>query len=163
MASVSNLSLDIEVVNDGANLVANVTASYRINWSSYDQNSNQPYRESCVLIGDDTGITPAEDGTDDAIVGGQLFPQLLFPTFPVVNNGAGAVVASPLIPLFNTTASNGQAFTDRVHTKSIPLGNLDEDPGSLGNPDEIRAQASLTPVLPTAVTRESAQFALNIS
>ena len=52
MASVSNLTLDIEVVNDGANLVANVTASYRINWSSYDQNSNQPYRESCVLIGD---------------------------------------------------------------------------------------------------------------
>ena len=161
MASISNLILDIEVVNDGANLVANVTASYRINWSSYDQNSNQPYRESCVLIGDDTGITPAEDGTDDSIVGGTLFPQLLFPPFPAVNGGGGGI-ASPLIPLFGTTASNGQAFTDRVHTKSIPLGSLDEDPGSLANPDEIRAQVTMTPVLPAAVTRESAQFAINV-
>jgi hypothetical protein len=158
MASISNLTLDIEVVNDGANLVANVTASYRINWSSYDQNSNQPYRESCVLIGDDTGITPAEDGSDDAIPNGTLFPQLLFPPFPVVTGG----LTSPLIPLFNTTSSNGQAFTDRVHTKSIPLGNLDEDPGAGVNPDEIRAQVTMTPVLPVAVTRESAQFLLNV-
>jgi hypothetical protein len=160
MASISNLTLDVEVVNDGANLVANVTASYRINWSSYDQNSNQPYRESCVLIGDDTDIVPAEDGADDSIVGGQLFPQLIFPPFPL-GNGASAV-ASPLIPLFGTTASNGQPFTDRVHSKSIPLGNLDEDPGSLANPDELRAQVTMTPVLPAAVTRESAQFALNV-
>jgi hypothetical protein len=158
MASVSNLTLDIEVVNDGANLVANVTASYRINWSSYDQNSNQPYRESCVLIGDDTGITPAEDGTDDSIPNGTLFPQLLFPPFPVVSGG----LASPLIPLFNTTASNGQPFTDRVHAKTINLSNLDEDAGSLANPDEIRAQVTLTPQLPTTVTRESAQFLLNV-
>jgi len=158
MASVSNLVLDIEVVNDGANLVANVTASYRINWSSYDQNSNQPYRESCVLIGDDTGITPAEDGTDDSIPNGTLFPQLLFPTFPIVS----PVPAAPLIPLFNTTASNGQPFTDRVHTKAINLSNLDEDAGSLANPDEIRAQVTLTPQLPTTVTRESAQFLLNV-
>jgi hypothetical protein len=158
MANITNLTLEIEVVNDGANLVANVTASYRINWSSYDQNSNQPYRESCVLIGDDTGIVPAEDGTDDSIPGGTLFPQLLFPPFPVVNGG----VPSPLIPLFNTTSSNGQAFTDRVHTKSIPLGNLDEDAGALANPDEIRAQVTMTPQLPTATTRESAQFALNV-
>ncbi len=159
MASVSNLILDIEVVNDGANLVANVTASYRVNWSSYDQNSNQPYREVCKLIGDDSGITPAEDGTDDSIVNGTLFPQLLFPPFPV---GPGPVV-SPLIPLFNTVASNGQAFVDRVHSKTISLGNLDEDQGAVPNPDEIRAQVSLDPVLPAAVTRESAQFALNVS
>ena len=159
MASVSNLTLDIEVVNDGANLVANVTASYRINWSSYDQNSNQPYRESCVLIGDDTGITPAEDGTDDSIPNGTLFPQLLFPPFPVVNGG----LASPLIPLFNTTASNGQAFTDRTHTKTLNLSALDEDQAPVLNPDEIRAQVTMTPVLPAAVTRESAQFAINVS
>ena len=158
MANVSNLTLDIEVVNDGANLVANVTASYRVNWSSYDQNSNQPYRESCVLIGDDTGITPAEDGTDDSIPNGTLFPQLLFPPFPVVSGG----LASPLIPLFNTTASNGEPFTDRVHTKTINLSNLDEDAGALANPDEIRAQVTLTPQLPTTVTRESAQFLINV-
>jgi hypothetical protein len=158
MASVSNLTLDIEVVNDGANVVADVTASYRINWSSYDQNSNQPYRESCILIGDDTGITPAEDGTDDPIPGGTLFPQLLFPPFPVVSGG----LASPLIPLFNTTASNGQAFTDRSHSRRLNLSALDEDQPPVLNPDEIRAQVTLTPVLPTSVTRESAQFEINV-
>jgi hypothetical protein len=161
MASVSNLTLDIEVVNDGANLVANVTASYRINWSSYDQNSNQPYRESCVLIGDDTGITPPEDGTDDSIPNGTLFPQLLFPPFPI-NGGVTPVIGSPLIPVLNTTASNGAAFTDRVHSKTINLSNLDEDQDPVPNPDEIRAQVTMTPVLPAAVTRESAQFALNV-
>jgi hypothetical protein len=158
MASVSNLTLDVEVVNDGANLVANVTASYRLNWSSYDINSNQPYREVCKLIGDDSGITPAEDGTDDNITNGQLFPQLLFPTFPA----APGPVISPLVPLFNTVAAEGQPFLDRVHTKTINLSNLDEDQAPVANPDEIRAQVSLTPVLPAAVTRESAQFALNV-
>ena len=62
MASITNLTLDVEVVNDGANLVANVTAAYTIGFSDYDVSSNQPYREACKLIGDDTGITPAEDG-----------------------------------------------------------------------------------------------------
>ena len=113
----------------------------------------------CKLIGDDSGITPAEDGTDDAIANGTLFPQLLFPPFPIVSSG----LASPLIPLFNTTSSNGQAFTDRVHQKTINLSNLDEDQSPVPNPDEIRAQVSLDPVLPAAVTRESAQFLLNVS
>jgi len=158
MATVTGLTLDIEVVNDGANLVANVTAAYRINWSSYDQNSNQPYREVCKLIGDDSGITPAEDGVDDPIVNGQLFPQFLFPPFPLPGP-----IASPVIPLFSTVSSNGQAFVDRVHTKSIPLGNLNEDQAPVPNPDEIRAQVSLDPVLPASIVRESAQFALNVS
>lgn len=162
MASISNLTLDVEVVNDGANLVANVTAAYRINWSRYDQKSDQPYRESCVLTGDDSGITPPEDGTDDSIPNGTLFPQLLFPTLPV-NGGVASPIVSPLIPVLNQTSSNGAAFTDRVHTKSIPLSSLDEDAGSLQNPDEIRAQVIMTPVLPQAVTRESAQFAINVS
>jgi hypothetical protein len=156
MATVTGLTLDIEVVNDGANLVANVTAGYRINWSTYDQESEQPYREVCKLIGDDTGITPAEDGVDDAIVNGQLFPQLLFPPFP-------PVLGQPLIVLpFATVSSNGQPFTDRVHTKTINLSNLDEDQDPVPNPDEIRAVVTLTPVLPVAVTRESAQFPLNV-
>ena len=154
MARVTNLTLDLEVVNDGANLVANVSAEYDIEFDSYDINSNQPYREACKLIGDDTGITPAEDGVDDAIANGQLFPQLLFPSpgpFPLP------------IPLFNTVQSDGLASIDRVHTKTISLSNLDEDQSPVPNPDEIRAQVSLTPVLPAAVIRESAQFALNVS
>jgi hypothetical protein len=156
MATVTGLTLDIEVVNDGANLVANVSAAYRINWSTYDQESEQPYREVCKLIGDDTGITPAEDGTDDTIANGQLFPQLLFPPFP-------PLPGQPLIVLpFQTVSSNGQPFTDRVHTKTINLSNLDEDQDPVPNPDEIRAVVTLTPVLPVAVTRESAQFPLNV-
>ena len=161
MATVTGLTLDVEVVNDGANLVANVTAAYRINWSTYDQESEQPYREVCKLIGDDTGITPAEDGVDDAIANGQLFPQLLFPPVPGPGPLPGPI---PLpIPLFNTVASNGQSSIHRVHTKTINLTSLDEDKAPTPNPDEIRAQVTLTPVLPVAVIRESAQFALNVS
>jgi len=115
-------------------------------------------RRAAQLIGDDSGITPAEDGTDDSIPNGTLFPQLLFPPFPVVSGG----LASSLIPLFNTTASNGQPFTDRVHTKTINLSNLDEDQDPVLNPDEIRAQVTMNPVQPAAVTRESSQFAINV-
>ena len=154
MATVTGLTLDIEVVNDGANLVADVTAAYRINFSTYDQESEQPYRESCRLIGDD----PApEDGVDDTIVNGQLFPQQLFPVPPLPLPG------QPLIPLpFATVSSNGQPFIDRLHTKRINLSNLDDDQAPLPNPDEIRALVTLTPVLPATVTRESATFPLNV-
>jgi hypothetical protein len=155
MATITGLTLDIEVVNDGANLVADVTAAYRINFSIYDQESEQPYREVCKLIGDDA---PPEDGVDDTIVNGQLFPQLLFPVPPLPLPG------QPLIPLpFATVSSNGQAFIDRLHTKRINLSNLDEDQGAVPNPDEIRALVQLTPVVPLAVTRESATFPLNVS
>ena len=59
-------------------------------------------------------------------------------------------------------SSNGQPFLDRVHTKTIDLSRLDEDQDPVPNPDEIRAVVSLTPVLATAVTRESAQVLLNV-
>ena len=145
MASLTTPVLEIEVVNDGANLVANVTAKYRINWSVPDQAGEVQYREVCKLIGDDSAINPAEDGVDDAIANGQLFPQLVFP-IP--------------FPLNNVISSGGQPFTDRVHTKTINLSNLDED--VVGDPDELRAVASLTPIAPTAVSRESNQVPLNI-
>jgi hypothetical protein len=156
MATITGLDLEVEVVNDGADLVANVTATYRINWSTSDQASEQAYREVCKLVGDDSGLNPAEDGVDDAIVNGQLFPQLLFPPFP-------ALPGQPLIPIpSGTVSSNGQPFLDRVHTKTINLNNLDEDQDPVPNPDEIRAVVTLTPVLPVAVTRESAQVLLNV-
>ena len=113
MASVSNLTLDIEVVNDGANLVANVTASYRINWSSYDQNSNQPYRESCVLIGDDTGITPAEDGTDDSDPQRHAVPAAAVPAVPGRLRRAG-VAADPAVQ------HHGVRTASRSPTASTP-------------------------------------------
>jgi hypothetical protein len=148
MASVSNITLAIDVVNNGANLEANVTVEYDITFSSYDQNSNQPYTEFCRLIGDDTGITPAEDGVDDAIPGGQLFPAGPFP-FP--------------FPVLNTIASDGRASVHRRHTKTLPLSALNEDQPPVPNADELRAQVTLNPVLPVALVRESNQVLLNIS
>jgi hypothetical protein len=144
MASVSNLTLAIQVVNNGANLEANVEVEYDIVFSSFDQNSNQPYTELCRLIGDDTGIVPAEDGVDDVIVGGQLFPP------PII------------LPPFNQVASNGLAMVHRKRTRTLPLSALNEDQGAVPNPDELRAQVSLTPVLPIAVSGQSNLVTLNI-
>jgi hypothetical protein len=141
MASVSNLTLSIAVVNNGANLEANIDVEYDIVFNSYDQNSNQAYAETCKIIGDDTGIVPAEDGVDDAILNGTLFPAFPFPGL-------------------NLVASNGQASVHRTRSKTLPLNNLNED--LAGNPDELRAVVTLSPVLPVAVSRESAQVALNI-
>lgn len=143
MAGVSNLTLAIQVVNNGPNLEAKIEVEYDIVFNSFDQNSNQPYAESCRLIGDDTGILPPEDGVDDQIPGGTLFP------FP--------------IPPFNQVASNGAASVHRVRTKTLPLNNLNEDQGAIPNPDELRAVVTLTPVVPVAVSRESSQVALNIA
>jgi hypothetical protein len=156
MATISNLTLDIQVENDpNGVLVGNVTAAYRITWSLYDQESEQQYREVCKLIGDDTGLSPAEDGVDDAIPNGQLFPQLLFPI---------PLPGQPLIPvLLGTISSNGQPFVDRVHTKTIDLSDLNEDVAPLPDQDDLRAVVTLTPVLPATVTRESALFPLSIS
>lgn len=144
MAGVSNLTLAIQVVNNGPNLEAKIEVEYDIVFNSFDQNSNQPYAESCRLIGDDTGILPPEDGVDDQIPGGTLFP--IFP-----------------IPPFNQVASNGAASVHRVRTKTLPLNNLNEDQGAIPNPDELRAVVTLTPVVPVAVSRESSQVALNIA
>jgi hypothetical protein len=157
MASLTTPLLEIEVVNDGANLVANVTVSYRINWSLPDQAAETQYREVCKLTGDDSGIVPAEDGVDDAIRNGQLFPQLVFPPFPV------PLPAAALVPIpSGVISSGGKPFTDRVHTKTINLNDLDEDQDPVPNPDELRAVASLTPIAPVAVSRESNQVLLNI-
>jgi hypothetical protein len=156
MASVSNFVLEIEVVNDGADLKANVTVDYQIDFSSYDQHSNQLYTEVCRLIGDDTGITPPEDGVDDAIPGGQLLP------VPIVPNGPGPFPVPIPFPIISTVASDGNAFVKRHLEKTLPLSALDEDKPPVPNPDEIRAQVTLTPVLPVAVVRESNQVLLNI-
>jgi hypothetical protein len=146
MASVSNITLAIDVVNNGADLQANVAVEYDITFSSYDQNSNQPYTEFCRLIGDDTGIAPAEDGFDDAILGGQRFPAGPFP-----------------FPFANTIASHGRASVHRRHTKTLALNAVNEDQSPVSNPDELRAQVTLNPVLPVALVRASNQVVLNIA
>jgi hypothetical protein len=154
MANVSNLTLKVVVVTNGPNLEANVTVDYDILFSTYDQDSNQPYTELVKLIGDDTGIAPAEDGVDDAIPGGQLFPVLIIPPLP-------AIAPIP-IPLFGTIASDGRPSVHRSFSKTLPLSALDEDKPPVPNPDEIRAQVTLTPQLPATIVRESNQVTLNI-
>ena len=144
MANVSGITLEIDVVNDGANLEANVTVEYDITFSSYDQHSNQPYSELCRLIGDDTGIMPAEDGVDDSIPGGRSSRRAV----PV------PAVSAPSPPRAGPAciATTGRRSRSAPSTRTPPVLN----------PDEIRAQVTLTPVIPVAVVRESNQVAMNI-
>jgi hypothetical protein len=148
MASTQNLNLTIDVVNNGPDLQANITVEYDLVFSRYDQDSDQPYLEVCRLIGKDA---PPEDGVDDAIPGGQLFPVLIFPPLPIA--------PFPVPSLSNQIASDGRPSVHRRFTKTLPLSALNED--ATGQ-DEIRAQVTLTPVLPVTVIRESNQVALNL-
>src|SRR4051794_38572227 len=115
MATATNLTLTIDVVNNGPDLQAVVTAEYDVAFSGFDQSSNQPYLEACRLIGKDA---PPEDGTDDAIPGGQLFPVLIFPPLPI------APVPVPFPS--NQIASDGRPSVHRKFTKTLPLSALNE-------------------------------------
>jgi hypothetical protein len=128
MATATNVNLSI--VRNVAN--ANVTVTYTVNWSAFDQASNLQYLESIRFIGDDTG----QDGDtgpvgDDPISIGLSFSVLL--------------------------SANGQATTSRTRSFTFPFANLNEDNVPLlGNTDdEIRAVVTLTPRLPVTVNAES--------
>jgi hypothetical protein len=129
MATIGAVTLDIvpEIAN------AKITVKYSLIGSAFDIASGQPYTELCQLIGDDTGIIPPEDNTDDPIPSGLLSVNTV--VFP------------------NSTAIN------RSRTKTIPKANLNEDVGT----DEIRAVVTLTPVIASKVTRESPQVTGNFS
>jgi hypothetical protein len=61
-----------------------------------------------------------------------------------------------MTPLFfRSTQANGKPKLKRQFTKTFRKTDLDEDRGSVPNPDEIRAQVTLTPVAPSATSRES--------
>ena len=138
MASVSNIALSI--VRNVAN--AQVTLTYDINWSNFDQLTNLPYVDSFRLIGDDTG----QDGDNGVTGDDSIFTGLIFPLFPVV-----------------TVSSNGQAVTHRTKNLVFPFANLNED-GTLvapNNDDEIRAVVTLTPRLPVAISTESSVVTVN--
>jgi hypothetical protein len=126
MATIGPVTLTI--VQNVAN--ADITVTYSLTGSAFDIASGQPYTEFCQLIGDDTGITPPEDNTDDSIPSGVLTP-LFFSTVVFPNN-------TPI---------------NRVRTKTIPKANLNEDVGT----DEIRAVVTLTPLAASMATRESNQ------
>lgn len=99
-----------------------VTVEYEVTFSTFDKASDQPYRESVVLIGDDT---PLPNTTLATIVPG--FP----PFFSVIR-------ASDVVPPATTLR--------QTHPKTFSNLVLDEDNGT----DEIRAVVTLTPV-PAAV------------
>ena len=126
MASIGAVSLS--VVQNVAN--ADITVTYTLTGSAFDIASGQPYTEVCRLMGDDTGIVPAEDNVDDIIPNGLLTPIFNFP-----------IVFTNALPI------------NRTRTKTIAKSDLNEDVGL----DEIRALVTLTPVLVSAVSRESNQ------
>ncbi len=125
MASIGPVELKVTLRGDDAF----VKVSYEVAFDSFDQNSNQPYVEVCQLIGDDTatGDPPAPDHT------------LGF-----------------LTPLSATIVqSDGKPTLKRTWKKTFRKTDLDEDRGSMPNPDEIRAVVTLTPVQPAAAKAES--------
>jgi hypothetical protein len=130
MATLSSVTLGI--VRNVAN--ADITVSYTISWSAFDQLTNLQYTASFRLIGDDTG----QDG-DNLPVGDD--PIAIPPQF------------------LRVLSSNGQASTTvNIGTFPIAFANLNEDNGfasAADNDDEIRAVVTLTPMLPVATSRES--------
>jgi hypothetical protein len=98
---------------------ADVTVKYTVTFDAFDIASGQPYHAHIDLRGDDTG-------TGDGVAAG-ADDQLWF--FGAGDISAGGVAGHPQSATF-----------------SVPVGALDEDTGSIPNPDEIRANVTLTPL-----------------
>jgi hypothetical protein len=131
MASIGPITLDPIVIN-----VANATVDVKflVNFTSYDVHSNQPYKLVCKIVGEDT----AEGNADDKITDGSLTPTI--------------TVFGQTLDLGQVIQSDGLTSKNFTFTKTLPKANLDEDTGAEPNPDEIQAEVTLTPILPTAVT-----------
>jgi hypothetical protein len=135
MASIGPITLDPITV-----VVANATVNVHVpvTFSSYDVNSNQPYKMVCKLVGDDT----AEGNADDPIVNGNLTPVINLPGIPPIELG-------------QVIQADGLTTKTFTFTKTLAKANLDEDKAPEPNPDEIQAEVTLTPILPAKVTRQS--------
>ena len=57
--------------------------------------------------------------------------------------------------VFCGVQASGKTTLKRTWKKTFRKSDLDEDRGSMPNPDEIRANVTLTPVLPSAAKAES--------
>jgi len=121
MATIGPVKLALKVEGDSAT----VDVTYDIKFSKTDIKNKQAYEEECRIIGDDTHAgDPPEAGGDDT---------LEFVT-----------------PLFNKDVKPGTNETlSRRHKKSFRARDLDEDTGSVPNPDEIRALVVLRPAPPS--------------
>jgi len=132
MATIGPVELKVRLKGEEAL----VEVSYEIAFDSYDQHSNQAYVEVCRLIGDDTN-TGDPPGVDQTL--------------------------GFLTPLFVTnTRADGQPTLKRDWKKTFRKSDLDEDRGAVPNPDELRANVTLTPVQPAVATRESNLVTKNI-
>lgn len=120
MARIGPIKLDVKI--KGAQTTVDV--KYDILFSQTDQKKKQAYEEECRLIGDDTHAgDPPTAGGDDTL--------------------------EFLSPLFNKPVKPGKTETvARHHKKTFRAADLDEDRGSIPNPDEIRALVTLRPVEP---------------
>ncbi|MGH9263778.1 MAG: hypothetical protein ACRD1D_03715 [Acidimicrobiales bacterium] len=118
MARISPIKLDVKVKGDEAT----VNVRYDILWSQTDLKNKQAYEEECRLIGDDTHAKdPATAGGDDTL--------------------------EFLTPLFNKPVKPGKnETTSRRVKKTFRAADLNEDVGSIPDPDEIRARVTLRKV-----------------
>ena len=137
MARIGAIQLDVKVKGEKAT----VDVKYDILFSQTDQKKQQAYEEECRLIGDDThaGDPPAAGGDDT----------LEF-----------------LTPLFNKPVKPGKNETVSRHIKkTFRALDLNEDTGSIPNPDEIRALVTLRPAAPATgkpVQRQSPMVKLRM-
>jgi hypothetical protein len=116
MAQIGSVKLKIDT--SGKQAVVDVT--YDLTFGKADVDAKQQYEEECRLIGDDTGTgDPPEAGGDDTL--------------------------GFLTPLFNKVTPKNTSKVSRHHRKKFAKPDLDEDRGTVPNPDEIRARVTLTP------------------
>ena len=137
MARIGAIKLDVKIKGEQTT----VDVKYDILFSKTDLKKKQAYEEECRLIGDDTHAgDPATAGGDDTL--------------------------EFLTPLFNKPVKPGTKETVSRHVKkTFRAQDLDEDTGSIPNPDEIRAMVTLRPAPPATgkpVTRQSPMVKLKL-
>jgi hypothetical protein len=122
MATIGPVKLAVKVEGE----TATVDVTYDIRFSATDVKNKQGYQEECRIIGDDTNPSDAAAGA-----GGDDTLEFVTPLF-----------SKPVKPGDTNTVS-------RQHHKSFRALDLNEDTGSIPNPDEIRALVILTPAAPS--------------
>ena len=137
MARIGPIKLDLKIKGEKAT----VDVTYDILFSQTDLKKKQAYEEECRLIGDDTHAgDPPEAGGDETL--------------------------EFLSPLFNKPVKPGKDQTVSRHVKkTFRALDLDEDTGSIVNPDEIRAVVTLRPAPPSTgkpVQRQSPMVKLKL-
>jgi hypothetical protein len=137
MARIGAVKLKIDVKGEKAK----VDVTYDILFSQTDQKKKQAYEEECRLIGDDTNADdPPAAGGDDTV--------------------------GFMTPLFNKDVTPGKTATLSRHIKKeFRALDLNEDTGSIPNPDEIRALVTLRRAAPATgkpVQRQSPMVKLKL-